>query len=244
MRWPLGDAERRTLADIGGYSLNYHKHIHTGEGGILVTDDGDLAERLQLIRNHAEAVVADKGVSNLTNMLGHNFRLGEIECAIGIEQLKKLDALVLTRQRAAERLTAGLLGLRGLSTPTTRPECTHVYYVYSMVLDIDELGVPRSTIVRALEAEGVAGLAAGYANVHMLPMYQEKIAFGSRGYPWSAPTCRRDVDYRKGICPVAEQLHDETFLGFEMCLHKLSDGDVDLVITAFQKVWANMERLS
>ncbi|MDV7397951.1 DegT/DnrJ/EryC1/StrS family aminotransferase, partial [Arthrospira platensis SPKY1] len=74
-----------TLAHIGGYSLNYHKHIHTGEGGILVTNDDDLAERLHLIRNHAEAVVGNKGVTNLANMIGYNFRLGEIECAIGIE---------------------------------------------------------------------------------------------------------------------------------------------------------------
>ena len=80
-----------TLADIGGYSLNYHKHIHTGEGGILVTNDDDLANRMRLIRNHAEAVVEDKGVININNMIGHNFRLGEIECAIGIEQLKKLE---------------------------------------------------------------------------------------------------------------------------------------------------------
>jgi len=81
-----------TLADVGGYSLNYHKHIHTGEGGILVTNDDEIADRLRLIRNHAEAVVGDKGVTNLSNMIGHNFRLGEIECAIGIEQLKKLGS--------------------------------------------------------------------------------------------------------------------------------------------------------
>ena len=92
-----------TLSHVGGYSLNYHKHIHTGEGGILVTDDDVIAEKLQLIRNHAEAVVGDKGVTNLSNMVGYNFRLGEIECAIGIEQLKKLKHLVTDRQRIAER---------------------------------------------------------------------------------------------------------------------------------------------
>ncbi|NDH64767.1 MAG: DegT/DnrJ/EryC1/StrS family aminotransferase, partial [Alphaproteobacteria bacterium] len=90
-----------TLADVGGFSLNYHKHIHTGEGGILVTNDDEIAERMCLIRNHAEAVVGDKGVTDLSNMIGHNFRLGEIECAIGIEQLKKLDRQIASRQRAA-----------------------------------------------------------------------------------------------------------------------------------------------
>lgn len=71
-----------TLSDIGGYSFNYHKHIHCGEGGLLVTNDDDYAERLQLIRNHAESVVEGKGVFSLTNMIGGNFRLGEIEAAI------------------------------------------------------------------------------------------------------------------------------------------------------------------
>ena len=74
-----------TVADIGVYSLNYHKHIHTGEGGVCVTNDATLAERLQLIRNHAESVVAGKGVTDLCNMIGFNFRMTEIEAAIGID---------------------------------------------------------------------------------------------------------------------------------------------------------------
>lgn len=65
-----------TLADIGGFSLNYHKHIHCGEGGILVTDDDRLAERLCLIRNHAESVIKSDVPSDLANMIGYNFRMG------------------------------------------------------------------------------------------------------------------------------------------------------------------------
>jgi dTDP-4-amino-4,6-dideoxygalactose transaminase len=233
-----------TLAHVGGYSLNYHKHIHTGEGGILVTNDDDIFERLQLIRNHAEAVVADKGVSNLTNMVGHNFRLGEIESAIGIEQLKKLKGFVEGRQRVAQLLTDGLKDLKGLRAPVVNADCTHAYYVYPMVLDGDLLGVSRERIHAALEAEGVTGLASGYANVHLLPMYQKKIAYGSKGFPWNSDICHRDVDYTKGICPVAEKLHDKTFLGFEMCLHELEDEDIDLIVAAFKKVWRQMKELS
>jgi len=232
-----------TLSDVGGYSLNYHKHIHTGEGGILVTDDDDIAERLQLIRNHAEAVVADKGVSNLSNMVGYNFRLGEIECAIGIEQLKKLDKLIAGRQHAAERLTEGLNGLHGLRTPIIKPDCTHAYYMYPMILDIEQIGVSRARIIEALKAEGIEGLASGYENVHLLPTYQQKIAFGSKGFPWSSDICKRDVNYKKGICPTAETLHDSTYLGYEMCLNELSDNDVDLIVKAFQKVWIQMTDL-
>ena len=229
-----------TQAHVGGYSLNYHKHIHTGEGGILVTDDHDIFERLQLIRNHAEAVVGDKGVENLSNMVGYNFRLGEIESAIGIEQLKKLEGFVAGRQRIAERLTAGLKGLNGLHTPIIKQDCTHAYYVYPMILDINQLGVTRDKICAALASEGVPGLVAGYANVHLLPMYQKKIAYGSKGFPWSSDICKRDVDYAKGICPVAEELHDKSFLGYEMCLNELDDEDVDLVVASFKKVWGNI----
>ncbi|MEW7009870.1 DegT/DnrJ/EryC1/StrS family aminotransferase [Lentilitoribacter sp. EG35] len=232
-----------TIADIGGFSLNYHKHIHTGEGGILVTNDDALAEKMQLLRNHAEGVVGNKGVDDLTNMIGYNFRLGEIECAIGIEQLKKLQTLIDGRQKAAKRLTEGLLGLTGLQTPKTSENCTHVYYVYGMVLDIDQLGVDRKRIIQALEAEGITGLAAGYVNVHLLPMYQKKIAFGSTGFPWNSDICKRDVNYKKGICPVAEELNDKSFLGFEMCLHNLSELEVDLIIQAFKKVWENLDEL-
>ena len=69
------------LAHMGVFSLNYHKTIHTGEGGVIVTDDDELAERLQLIRNHAEVVVRGKGVQNLVNMVGFNYRMTEIEAA-------------------------------------------------------------------------------------------------------------------------------------------------------------------
>ena len=232
-----------TLADVGCYSLNYHKHVHTGEGGILVTDDDGIAERLQLIRNHAEAVVGDRGITDLRNMIGFNFRLGEIECAIGIEQLKKLPRLVADRQRVAARLTAGLRELPGLRTPVVRPECTHAYYMYPMIVDVERLGVSRRALFKALEAEGVVGLAEGYVNVHLLPMYQHKKAYGSSGFPWVPGICKREIDYRKGICPVAEQLHEKAYLGFEMCQFALPDEDVERIVGAFHKVWSNLSQL-
>lgn len=232
-----------TLADVGGFSLNYHKHIHTGEGGVLVTNDDKIAERLQLLRNHAEAVVGDKGVSDLSNMVGYNFRLGEIECAIGIEQLKKLNGFVASRQRAAERLKAGLAGLAGLRTPVVAEDCTHAYYVYPLVLDIEQLQVPRATIMAALQAEGVQGLAGRYQNIHLLPAFQKKIAYGSNGFPWSSELCKREVSYEKGICPVAENLNDHSYLGLAMCMHELDDADIDLIAKAFHKVWAQLALL-
>ena len=231
-----------TLAHVGGYSLNYHKHIHTGEGGILVTNDDEIAERLQLIRNHAEVVVEDKGVTNLTNMIGHNFRLGEIECAMGIQQLKKLSGLIESRQSIANRLTEGLKGLRGLRTPVVKPNCTHVYYVYPLLLDIKVIGVNRELIHAALQAEGV-DVGNKYQNIHLLPLYQKKIAYGSSGFPWASDICHRDVNYSKGICPVAEEMNDSTYLGFGMCVYDLTDDDVNFIVMAFQKVWDSIDLL-
>jgi perosamine synthetase len=232
-----------TLAHVGSYSLNYHKHIHTGEGGVLVTEDDEICERLQLIRNHAEAVVGGKAVTNLSNMIGYNFRLGEIECAIGIEQIKKLKKLVISRQQSAERLTAGLKGLKGLRTPLVKPGCTHAYYVYPMVLETNSLGVSRDLIVEALAAEGVQGLSPRYANLHLLPIYQQKKAYGSKGFPWTSDICHREVSYEHGICPVAEELNEKTYIGFSMCMHELMGEEIDLITNAFRKVWGQMESL-
>lgn len=82
------------IGDLGVFSLNYHKHIHTGEGGVITTNSTTLAERCQMIRNHAENVTAPREEKDLTNLIGYNYRMTEIECAIGIEQLKKLPSLL------------------------------------------------------------------------------------------------------------------------------------------------------
>jgi len=232
-----------THSDVGGFSLNYHKHIHTGEGGVIVTNNDKIFEKLQLIRNHAEAVVEDKGVTDLINMVGYNFRLGEIECAIGIEQLKKMPRFVSQRQEIAKQLNYGLKNLKGLKVPLTRTDCTHSFYIYGMTLDLNVINVSRKRLIKALEAEGVEGLIEGYANIHTLPIFQKKIAYGSNGFPWSSDICKRDVDYSKGICPVAEELHEKTFLGYEMCLHDLDENDTNFIIDAFRKVWDNLDEL-
>lgn len=232
-----------TLTDLGGYSLNYHKHIHTGEGGLIVTNDPDIALRAQMIRNHAEAVVDSNNHEYLRNMVGYNFRLGEIEAAIGIEQMKKLPTAVKGRQKAAEKLISGLSGLSGLELPKTLAGYTHSYYMFFMKIDPSITGVSRDQIYDALRAEGVPGLGTKFENLHLLPMFQEKIAFGSRGVPWTADYCTNDIVYSKGICPVAEKLHDESYLGFQMCVHEMKEHELDKMIGAFCKVWDNLDEL-
>jgi dTDP-4-amino-4,6-dideoxygalactose transaminase len=232
-----------TVADIGVFSLNYHKHIHTGEGGVCVTDDPALAERMQLIRNHGEAVVGDKGTGDIVNMIGFNFRMGEIEAAIGLEQLRKLPGLLRERQAAAERLARSLEGLKGLRPPVVQPGCTHVYYQFPMIYDDRETGVPRARVVEALTAEGVPSVSGGYVNIHLLPMYEKKIAYGKKGFPWVPEIYKGNVRYGKGTCPRAEDLNERSYLKIEMGLHRFDDRRVDLIGQAFRKVWAGLDRL-
>ena len=232
-----------TLGDIGGYSLNYHKHIHCGEGGIVVTDDDDLARRVRLIRNHAEAVIESDDPSQLSNMLGYNFRMGEIEAAIASVQLRKLESRVSSRQRAAAQLNEGLAGLPHLKTPVVAPGCTHAYYVYGLTLDTKALGVSRENIARALRAEGVPGVATGYQNLHLLPAFRNRIAYGTQGFPWTSPHASRQVTYGPGTCPVAEELHSQSFLGLALCVCEFTPADIAQVVMAFRKVWSQLDTL-
>lgn len=232
-----------TLAHIGGISLNYHKHIHTGEGGILFTDDDDLAFRMKLIRNHAESIVLGAHVNDISNLIGFNFRLGELEAAIGICQLRKLSKIIREKQVLANELTRELTGLQGLILPKIDWDLENVYYVYPILIDKSVISVSRTTIVNALRAEGIPSLSEGYQNLHLLPVFQQKLAFGKKGFPWNQAT-DSSYDYSKGICPIAESYHDELFIGFGITGLDLKKKHIVQIGAAFRKVWENLENLA
>jgi len=233
-----------TLGHIGVFSLNYHKHIQTGEGGIIVTNDDDLALRLQLIRNHAEVVVGCMGIHDIANMVGWNYRMTELEAAIGIEQLKKLDDLVARRVALAEYLTSRLSGIPGITPPEVRLGVYHVYYLYSMKYDAALVGVPRQRFIEAVRAEGVS-LVGGYVKpLYLEPLYQRKIAFGQLGCPFTCEHAQdSNVDYSKGICPVTERLYEEELMFTNACHAGMSRDDIDDVADAFIKVIENRHEL-
>lgn len=224
-----------TIADIGGISLNYHKHIHCGEGGVIFTNDDELSLRMRLIRNHAESCVEDSGVKSLSNMIGFNFRLGEIEASIALEQLKKLPKIVKRRQQIAQNLAFAINQLDGLLVPEPIEGSEHVYYGLPIIYDPEKFSVSRNKFVEFLLAEGALGFSGGYINCHRLPALVNKIALGKSGFPWSL---NPSVVYNYGdnTCPNAEYLNDVSCITFEMCMFELSDKDVDLIIKAIQKV--------
>lgn len=238
-----------TLADIGVYSLNYHKHIHTGEGTLVVTNDEKLAERLQLIRNHAEAVVEDKGVSDLTNMVGQNYRLTEIQAAIGREQLKKLDKLVKERQENCAYIAERCQDMPGFRPAKLRPDSTHVFYQHPFLFDEAVVGVSRAKFVDAIRAELPATLlresdgpliSGGYVKpIYLMPIFAKQIAFGSKGYPFKSEFYKGKTKYEKGMCPVVEHLHEKAYVSHEMMRPGMTKSDLDDVIAAFHKVYEN-----
>ena len=166
----------------------------------------------------------------------------EIESAIAIEQLKKLPKILRKIRFLANRLTEGLKNLNGLQTPHVNYNCTHSFYAYGLNLDLKKINLKRSLIVRALKAEGL-NCTEGYQNIHLLPMYRKKIAYGSEGYPWKFSKRNRSIIYKKGLCPNAERLHEKTYFYFSICNYQLTIQDIDLIIKTFKKVWINLDLL-
>lgn len=241
-----------TLGHMGVFSFNYHKHIHTGEGGVVTTNDDGLCERLQLIRNHGEAVVGGKGVVNLIDMVGFNFRMGEIEAAIARCQLAKGPALIAARQANVAYLEGKLDGLPGLALPAVAPGNGHVYYVHALTYDEAALGIPRAAFVKALKAELPATtlreregplIGEGYVRpLYLEPMYQERIAYGDLGCPFACPFYEGETDYRPGLCPNAETAHG-TVITHELMRPPMTEADLDDVAGAFHKVVENLPAL-
>ena len=252
-----GDRYAGTLGDMGIFSLNYHKHIQTGEGGVVCTDDPVLADRMRMIRNHAEAVaggrIIDEPDLDLTNMIGFNFRMGELEAAIAREQLPKLAGLVEAGVANVEYLESGLANIEALTMPQVRADCTHVYYEHAMLFDEDAAGASRSAFVEALQAELPITIGkeaegplifAGYGKpLYMLPMYQNRAGMGKNGFPFDSPYNERIPDYSEGLCPTAESVLSELLLT-ELFRPPASRSDIDDVIEAFQKVWKYRNELA
>ena len=227
-----GDVLAGTAGDIGIFSLNYHKHIHSGEGGMCVTRNADLALRLQAIRNHAENIVAQAPIDDPVNMVGYNYRMTEMSAAVGLAQLSKIESEVYRRQRLAEQLSAGLEGLEGLQIPVVRKDCRHVYYVWALRINENILGVSRDVFSNALLAEGFPHFVGYVQPLYLLPVFQKRIAIGRDGWPFTL-TSRQ---YSKGMCPVAEEMYAKELICFETCAYRVDEEQVDQLIESVRKV--------
>jgi len=147
-----------TFGDIGVFSLNYHKHIHCGEGGVVVTNDENIAELLRLVRNHSE---------NVNHLIGFNFRLTELQAAIAREQLKKLKTLLEQRREKVAYFLYQLENTDNLILPQTREGCTHSYYLVPI-----RIKQGREKYIGDLKSTGI-DFSVGYTTpLHRIPLFR------------------------------------------------------------------------
>ena len=238
------------IGDIGGFSLNFHKHIHTGEGGLLVTNDDQLALRSQLIRNHGENATEAYEVEDIANTIGSNYRFTELQAAIAIEQFKKLKGFLEHRAQLGKYLDSRLKELPGLTIQQLESGSTHAYYMYPIRYDEAVLGVPRGVFLRAVAAElptpkywDTTPFAEGYVKpLYLNPVYQQRIAIGRKGFPFNMNP-GIIYDYPKGLCPVVERLYEKELLLSPLVREGISQRDLADFADAIEKVITNIDDL-
>lgn len=237
-----------TIGDVGIFSLNYHKHIHTGEGGMITTNNPVIAEKVQLIRNHGEAVVEGKKTKDIYNTFGFNYRMTEMEAAVGIEQLKKLPELVEKRISNADYLSKILGTLPGIIPPTVKEGCRHVYYQQTFKFKKDIAGVERNTFVEAVKAElpvmrlreSTPIMGTGFAPpLYLQPIYQQRLHKCS----FNCPRYDGNVSYERGLCPVTERMYFEEVFTHEYMRPTFTKKDLEDVVNAYMKVYENLSEL-
>lgn len=229
-----------TIGHIGVYSLNVHKHIQSGEGGVCVTNDQKLAKKLQLIRNHGENVVNWLGINDLTNLVGFNFRMTEITAAIARIQLERVDELVGRVENICNKLSSGISDLPGFTPPRVRSECRHNYYMWSATYDASIVGTTREKFSHALALEGFPNSCGYVQPIYQLPLFQQKIAIGKFGYPFND---QNNYDYDKRNYPITEIMYNEKLIQFQPVSWTVDDEQVCMLIESIHKVYHNARLL-
>jgi perosamine synthetase len=216
---------------VGGIShmtvFSFHpvKHLTTGEGGMVTTDRADLADTLRKFRNHGidsdarQRQAAGQWHYDMV-MLGFNYRLTDIACVLGIEQLKRLEANLARRREIAARYTAAFHEIRGVTVPAVRANANPAWHLYPVRVGGEGLTLDRGEVFRALRAENI-GVNVHYVPVHKHRYYRDR--FGFKG----------------GEYPVAEKAYEQ-LISLPM-FHGMTDDDVNDVVRAVAKVigyWA------
>lgn len=172
-----------SLADLTTFSFHPVKQMTTGEGGAVTTDDDTLAKRVRVFRNHGITTDARERAERGTwwydlPELGFNYRLTDIQCALGSSQLRKLDRWLARRAEIAARYNAAFADLKEVQTPTVSGDRTSAWHLYVVRFRTELLRADRALLFRALRAEGIG------VNVHYIPVPRLSIYRGAAGGPW------------------------------------------------------------
>jgi perosamine synthetase len=219
---------RRTgcIAHMSVFSFHPVKHIATGEGGMVTTDRTDFAESLRRFRNHgissdARQRLASREWHYEMVLLGFNYRLPDVACALGLSQLRKLEANLARRSEVAARYTAAFRDLPGVLPPSVREDVTPAWHLYPIRVNAAIMNVDRGQLLRALRSENI-GVNVHYIPVHFHPYYRDH--FG----------------YKGGEYPAAEVAYEQ-LISLPM-FHGMSEQDVEDVLSAVRKVMGHYSR--
>lgn len=215
----LGGKRAGALADVTVFSFHPVKHLTTGEGGMVTTDDPEIAKRVRTFRSHGitsdHRQRAENGSFHYDMVeLGYNYRITDFQCALGLSQLKKQERWLARREEVARRYDEAFRDVPGITPLASRTGVRHAYHLYVVRVDAALTSVDRGTAYQSLRAMGVAA-NVHYIPVHLHPYYKER--FG----------------YKGGECPVAEAAYQE-ILSLPM-YPAMTDADIDTVIAAVRK---------
>jgi UDP-4-amino-4,6-dideoxy-N-acetyl-beta-L-altrosamine transaminase len=209
-----------SLSHMTVFSLHPVKHVTSGEGGMVTTNQRELVDRLRIFRNHG--IDSDARSRNQVGewyyemvALGFNYRLSDIACGLGLSQLARLPEMVTRRERIAARYSGALADVPGIRRPVERSKGESSWHLYPIRLCLGEVRAGRAEIVCALHAEGIG------ASVHYIPVYLH-------------PYYQHHLHYGRGICPVSEQAYEE--LISLPIFPSMTERDVEDVIEAVIKV--------
>jgi len=201
-----GDAFAGTIGDIGCFSLQQGKHMTTGEGGMVVTNDEKLARKMFLYINKAWGY----GDANPDHyFMALNYRMSELQAAVALGQLEKLKACVANRQKAAALLTELLQGIDGIELPPIAPDATHTYWKYCLTVDDTKIEGGSPSLANLLKEKNIFSAPRYIVKpAFMCQVFQEKNTLGTSQFPFNLAR-EGAVDYEMENYPLtAKALHD------------------------------------
>jgi dTDP-4-amino-4,6-dideoxygalactose transaminase len=221
-----------TFGTLGCFSLQQSKHITSGDGGLTVTNEPDLAYRMRLF--------SDKGWPREGELRTHlfyglNYRMTELQGAVALAQLPKLDGVLASRRHAGHLLEDLLAGVPGISIPILPDGCESVYWLFPITVDTGALQATVGEVAAAISAEGIP-VAPGYVMpLYLTPALANGNTYGDSHFPFdSVYTSRSFRDYQPGLCPVAEKMGDQMLT--VAINERYTDNDVRDIATAITKV--------
>ncbi|HEV2391285.1 MAG TPA: DegT/DnrJ/EryC1/StrS family aminotransferase [Verrucomicrobiae bacterium] len=225
-----------SLGHLASFSFQSSKNLTAGEGGIITTNDDELAATCRSIHNCGRA---PGGVWYEHHVISGNYRLGEFQGAVLNCQLDRLEAQTKRREANGKYLAARLARLPGVHPQKRSPSCTrHSYHLFMLRLEGEAFGAPRDALVQALQAEGIP-CSGGYGfSLHRQPCFRNK-AFG----PF-LPKAAARLDYARTHCPNSDLICLEQGVWLEQRLLLGPRSDMDDIAGAFEKIFENREALS